>query len=58
MYVLIYKTTKAPYFYFSSTFLFLINNSEMDILHKKENIALGPIIEYLKRANRIDMKKM
>lgn len=51
----IYKTIIAPHFYFCSTLLFLMNNSEMDILQKKQNKALRIILGCHKRTSRIDM---
>lgn len=52
-----YKTIIAPHLYFCSTLLFLMNNSEIDVLQKKQNKALRTIIGCNKFTSRLDMLK-
>ena len=51
----IYKTIIAPHFHFCSTLLFLMNNSEIDALQRKQNRAMRIILgcDYFTR--RTDM---
>lgn len=51
----IYKTIIAPHLYFCPTVLFLMNNSEMDVMQKKQNIALRIILRCNKFTSRIYM---
>lgn len=48
----IYKTIILPHLNFCSTILFLLNNSELDILQKKQNIAMRFILGCDRRTNR------
>ena len=51
----IYKSIIAPHLYFCSTLLFLMNNTDLDILQKRQNRALRIILGCNRYAHRIDM---
>lgn len=51
----VYKTIIAPHFYFCSTLLFLMNNSDIETLQKKQNRALRIILGCNRYTKRVDM---
>lgn len=51
----VYKTIIAPHLYFCSTLLFLMNNSEIESLQKKQNKALRIILGCSRYTSRTDM---
>lgn len=57
----VYKTIVAPHFYFCSTLLFLMNNTELDILQKKQNRALRIILacnRYTRISNMLELTNL